>query len=172
MVLSYEEACKKMDKAEGVSKKITERYAYGRCYYLISIGKLKTAEFDLYIKTDQGFQDIGKQLTGFVTAESVDKLISEREPLLREKGITRKGMAIVAKFQDGTESTFLTKGECCKFFGIHPKDMKKYIGTKLAYTMKINTARVIELENALNINLSESEPQTELIYFEYANKTK
>jgi len=132
MVLSYEEACKKMDKAEGVSKKITERYAYGRCYYLISIGKLKTAEFDLYIKTDQGFQDIGKQLTGFVTAESVDKLISEREPLLREKGITRKGMAIVAKFQDGTESTFLTKGECCKFFGIHPKDMKKYIGTKLA----------------------------------------
>jgi len=38
--------------------------------------------------------------------------------------------------------------------------------------MKINTARVIELENALNINLSESEPQTELIYFEYANKTK
>ena len=132
---------------------------------MIKKGYLKEATTDLYAPTKDGnFIRVLRNQNGFVTYDSVMKYIEAKRPRMREKGVSRKGVKIIAQLSDGTETQYDSKRDVCKYYRIAPKRLNALISTKQPLEVNIPTSRCEQL----GVEPEPGETLTEHVYFRYA----
>jgi hypothetical protein len=166
MFLTFEAATQRIRIAEGKRPAKNPQYYYTFIYALIRQGEIERAQPDeLFVKSDVGFQSIGKVSTeALITQKSIEDYIDRRAKERAEKGCnTKGGKPIEAIFSDGSRSQFNTTTEVMRFFGIKYYTLRRAMETNTAVPIKVTKARC----KKLGVEPEIAEQLTEDVKFRY-----